>query len=192
MDTYLSIIQYQSEADQVMLVLHSTQIFYYRENPETGINVMLAVLTEEQKKELASKGYIIQTIHANPQIDKYELVTLDFKDQASFYSNIGKVYVLEDLTALVRRDDDVSVMDLGESEVKKTSPLADIKKELAEKNQINLNEETERSTTTQSQEKTTDTPQPETLYFLAAIVIFLFFLVAAAFIYFRSHRSDKG
>ncbi len=192
MDTYLAIIQYQSEADQVMLVLNSTQIFYYLENPETGINVMLATVKEEQKQELASKGYIVQTIQTNPDIDKYELVTLDSADQAAFYSNVGKVYVLDDLTALVKVDDDVSVMELGESKSEKILPLLDIRKDLAVKNRINLDEETTQNTTSQSQDNTSNTPQQETIYFLAAIVIFLIFLAAAAFMYFRTHHTDKS
>ena len=176
-----------------MLVKNSSAIYYYHEDPESGVNVMVATLSPNQQHELSSKGYIIELLEANPDISRYDLIQLDTPNQADFYSNVGNVYLLSEDIALVRFNDDFSRQQIGEDSTPQTISFVDQRAELAKKNEINPDEHaTTESTLQNTTRQKSITSHQETIYFLVAAIIFLIVLAIAAFIYLRTSRTHKS
>lgn len=189
MDTYLSIIQYQSEADQVMLVKNSSSIFYYDENPVTGVNSMVAVLDPKQLAVLLSKGYIVQPIQKNPKISEFQLLKHEKTDPSQF-SSAGNLYQLSDNMSLIQITNVKAYQKVLNESSAQVIPLADIHKELAEKNQVDLNEDASQIQSPPNIPYSSIRKQ-ETLYFLIAAIVFVVVIATAAIVYFRTHRSNK-
>ncbi|QQS43813.1 hypothetical protein IPM65_06790 [Candidatus Roizmanbacteria bacterium] len=194
MDTYLTIIQYQSEADQVMLVKNSSNIFFYEENPETGINVMIAVVDSNQLAALLAKGYIVPTVTQSPNMNNYDLIQLDYKGQESFYAKAGDVFLISDTIALVRYDEGISRQQIGESEDSAIIPFIDIRKDLAEKNNITETElANEVITPSVSPAPAAEKNQSSDVsyVYIGAIIIFVLLIVIAFVYYHKTKATDN-
>jgi hypothetical protein len=139
MDKYLTIIQYESAADQTFLVMNNEQIFSYYENPETNINVMLSIMTKEQYETLLSKGYYIQVVEKNPEITNYALYENAELNQGALLAPLGKVYILTNNHTLIRKADQTVVYDIEPSTFIEI-PLKDMKAEIAQNNNVDLSE----------------------------------------------------
>lgn len=139
MDQYLTIIQYESPADQTYLVINNEQIFGYFEDPETGVNVMVSIMTKEQHERLVSKGYYIQVVEKNPEITNYTLINSDEPNKGELLVPLGKVYVLTKNHTLVKKIEQKVVYNIEPSSYVEI-PLKDLKSEIAQKNNVDLSE----------------------------------------------------
>jgi hypothetical protein len=139
-NTILAIIQYESPADQTFLTINSKMIYGYFEDEETGTNVMISIITPEQKAILLSKGYIVQTVEKNPQMQNYVFYENTVANQGRYLQSLGEVYVITPHQILVRKN----IQQTNEATISsnfKELPLKDIRPKLAEKNNVRATEQ---------------------------------------------------
>src|SRR5690554_6006081 len=94
METYFTIIQYDSPADQVFLVKNTMHIYAYVENSADQSNAMIAEVNSSQRDMLLAKGYRLQTIESNPQIENYLYFYNETANQGNTLSQLGDIYVV--------------------------------------------------------------------------------------------------
>lgn len=194
MDTYLAIIQYHSEADQVFLVQNNMQIFEYIEDPISGTNAMLTVLNDQQKDVLMSKGYYIQLVEQNPNLDNYVFLYHELPDQGRFLNNLGEIYLLSQQYTLVKLHEGIQFESTGKAAEFVILPLEDKLEQIAKRNEVKIS--ADRSSTTENTSATvvepTSTQQESSnmqLPVLIGVVILIVVLVISALVYLRKTRA---
>jgi len=135
--TYLTIIQYDSAADQTFLVMNSEQIFGYFENAESGTNAMIAIMNTEQRTTVLSKGYSVQTVEENPDMNNYLYFENDTPNSAKDIAYLGKVYMITENHTLVQTNGNESSTASISADFKEI-PIEDMRPLIAENNEVDL------------------------------------------------------
>lgn len=188
MKNYLSIIQYDSPADQVFLVKNTTEIYQYSENPETGINAMIALLSSDQLTTLQSHAYTVQPIDTNPNMQQYLLLESNQDNQSSSLAYLGEVYGITNKLTLVKLKDKSSFESFEGTKISnqfKILGLNNIRETIAEKNEVSISIKPSPSTI----EKTPKEAFNMT-YLLIGVGILVVLLIVFAFVWFRRRKQQ--
>jgi hypothetical protein len=199
METYLTIIQYQTEADQVFLVQNSLEIYAYHEDPITETSAMLCLMNEQQKNTLLSKGFKIQTIDKNPDLQNFSYIVFPQTNQGYNLAYLGEVYTITDKHTLIKFNDSSAVFDTNASSGFEILPLKDIRNQLANKNNVAINTNSNQSEDDKSNQiETTIISQtiPSTspivflsTYILISSIILIALLLTVAILYWKKSKT---
>ncbi len=197
METYFTIIQYDSPADQVFLIKNTMHIYAYVENSADQSNAMIAEVNSSQQDMLLAKGYKLQTIESNPQIENYLYFYNETANQGNTLSQLGNVYVVGPNHTLIRYDATV-VYDLYQAYPDFVIlPLEDIHAQLALNNNVAMTPQevgeqvTQEETVIQetSQSSINDTYHYMSSYIIIGGIILTVLLIIFALVYFRKTRA---
>lgn len=199
--TYLTIIQYDTSADQVFLVQNATHIYSYVENTSNEHNVMIAELTSSEKRILLSKGYTIQTIDENPEIENYLYFYNESAGQSNTLAQFGPVYSISPNHTLVQYDS-AETFNLQAVPEFILLPLEDTRAIIAEKNNVDHDTDTnllidkkinaDSTLPIQVIEPAKLPPRYLGSYIMIGGVVLAVLLVIVALVYYRHTRAMKN
>ncbi len=195
MDTYLAIIQYQTEADQVMLVQNTNQIFAYFEDPITGVNVMLSTVNDTHLSVLRANGYFVQTVEKNPNMNQYRLFHHNSPGQGKEYANAGEIYMLTAQDTLVRIHDNTATETITTNGGTTVVPFINVREELAEKNNVDLAMEKAQAELTlypTTPEFNNEEASGERISFLLGMIMLCVVLIIAVFIFWKKMKTGNN
>lgn len=195
MDTYLAIIQYQTEADQVMLVQNTNQIFAYFEDPITGVNVMLSTVNDTHLSVLRANGYFVQIVEKNPNMNQYRLFHHNSPGQGKEYANAGEIYMLTAQDTLVRIHDNTATETITTNGGTTVVPFINVREELAEKNNVDLAMEKAQAELTlypTAPELNNEEASGERISFLLGMIMLCVVLIIAVFIFWKKMKTGNN
>lgn len=187
MNTYLTIIQYDSPADQVFLVQNTAAIYGYFEDAVTGSNAMIALVTDSQRQTLSSKGYIIQTIEQNPNMENYTLLYNASPSKGHLLSEFGDIYMVTENHTLLRLHNGVPYEANSRSSQFSEMPLENLHTQIAKKNEIQKQPQADSNYFDEEKKQTdviTVTPVPKPLQYMGSYLIIAGIVLAALLVLF--------
>lgn len=101
-NTTLVVTKYDTTDDFDTLLANSKRVLAFYSGKEVDRPVMLHIVTREQQQAIKAKGYILEVIQQNPDMEQYWLFYLVVPGEVDKLSRLGKVYPLSKQYALVK------------------------------------------------------------------------------------------